>query len=203
MRWPVLASGDPALLDRMPVGILVYRYEELLFVNRTVLAWTGYPDLAALRAAGGLEASVPQRGDGRARSSPGGDGRRFSLIARGGERMPVEARLFVIHWDGDSAFATLLFKSAADERIRSLEGAVGQARTLAQELRSSARSGRGRGPGGRSRRRDPVRSRRRQGVPRPWRPHPRRGVVRNPVRAGCPRRYLRRNSPPSPAAAGP
>ena len=130
---PVLASGDPALLDRMPVGILVYRYEELLFANRTVLAWTGYPDLAALRAAGGLEALFPRRGWARS-LHPAATGRRLSLIARGGERMPVEARLFVIHWDSDSAFATLLFKSAADERIRSLEGAVGQARTLAQEF---------------------------------------------------------------------
>jgi signal transduction histidine kinase len=67
-------------------------------------------------------------------AQPGGDGRRLSLIAQGGERTPVEARLFVIHWDDDSAFATVLFKSAADERIRSLEGAVGQARTLAQDF---------------------------------------------------------------------
>ena len=58
------ASDDPALLDRMPVGILVYRYEELLFANRTSLAWTGYPDLAALRAAGGLEALFPDAGVG-------------------------------------------------------------------------------------------------------------------------------------------
>jgi PAS domain S-box-containing protein len=130
---PAVVSGDLVLLDRMPVGILVYRYEELLFANRTVLAWTGYPDLAALRGAGGLEALFPSAGMG-ALAQPGGDGRRLSLIARGGERMPVEARLFVIHWDGDSAFATLLFKSAADERIRSLEGAVGQVRTLAQDF---------------------------------------------------------------------
>jgi signal transduction histidine kinase len=132
---PALASDDSALLDRMPVGILVYRYEELLFANRMVLAWTGYPDLPALRSAGGLEALFPSAGMG-ALAQPGGDGRRLSLIARRGERIPVEARLFVIHWDGDSAFATLLFRSAADERIRSLEAAVGQARTLAQEFES-------------------------------------------------------------------
>ena len=127
------AADDPALLDRMPVGILVYRYEELLFANRMALAWTGYADLSALRAAGGLEALFPDAGVG-ALAPSGGDGRRLSLAARGGERMPVEARLFAIHWKGESAFATLLFKSAADERIRSLEGAVGQATALAQEL---------------------------------------------------------------------
>jgi signal transduction histidine kinase len=132
---PVLASDDPALLDRMPVGILVYRYEELLFANRLALAWTGYPDLAALRTAGGLEALFPDAGVG-ALAPSAGDGRRLSLATRGGEPMPIEARLFAIHWEGESAFATLLFKSAADERIRSLEAAVGQAKTLAQEFES-------------------------------------------------------------------
>jgi signal transduction histidine kinase len=130
---PVLASDDPALLDRMPVGILVYRYEELLFANRTALTWTGYPDLPALCAAGGLEALFPDAGVG-ALAPSAGDGRRLALAARSGERMPVEARLFAVHWDGQSAFATLLFKSAADERIRSVEGAVGQAKALAREL---------------------------------------------------------------------
>jgi signal transduction histidine kinase len=130
---PVLASDDPALLDRMPVGILVYRYEELLFANRTALTWTGYPDLPALRAAGGLEALFPDAGVG-ALAPSASDGRRLALATGSGERMPVEARLFAVHWDGQSAFATLLFKSAADERIRSVEGAVGQAKALAREL---------------------------------------------------------------------
>ena len=129
----VLASDDPALLDRMPVGILVYRYEELLFANRAALAWSGYPDLPTLRAAGGLEALFPDAGVG-ALAPSAGDGRRLALATRGGERMPVEARLFAIHWDGQSAFATLLFKSAADDRIRSIEGAVGQAKALAREV---------------------------------------------------------------------
>jgi PAS domain S-box-containing protein len=130
---PVLASDDPALLDRMLVGILVYRYEELLFANRTALTWTGYPDLPALRTAGGLEALFPDAGVG-ALAPSAGDGRRLALATRSGERMPVEARLFAVHWDGQSAFATLLFKSAADERIRSVEGAVGQAKALAREF---------------------------------------------------------------------
>ena len=125
------ASDDPALLDRMPAGILVYRYEELLFANRTALAWTGYPDLAALRAAGGLEALFPDAGVG-ALAPSAGDGRRLALATRGGERVPVEARLFAIHWEDQSAFATLLFRSAADERMRSVESADGQAK--AREL---------------------------------------------------------------------
>jgi signal transduction histidine kinase len=130
---PVLASDDPTLLDRVPAGILVYRYEELLFANRSALAWTGYPDLPALRAAGGLEALFPDAGVG-ALAPSSGDGGHLALATRGGERMPVEARLFAIHWDGEPAFATLLFKSAAEERIRSSEGAVGQAKALAREL---------------------------------------------------------------------
>jgi signal transduction histidine kinase len=129
----VLASEDPALLDRMPAGILIYRYEELLFANRMALTWTGYPDLPALRAAGGLEALFPDAGVG-ALAPSASDGRRLALATRGGERMPVEARLFAIHWDGQSAFATLLFRSAADERIGTIEDGTGQAKALTREL---------------------------------------------------------------------
>jgi signal transduction histidine kinase len=130
---PVLASDDPALLERMPVGILVYRHEELLFANRSALAWTGYSDLPTLRAAGGLEALFPDAEVGVLAPSDGG-GERLSLVTRGRERMPVEVRLFAIRWEGEAAFAALLFKGAADARIRSVEGAVGQAKALAWEF---------------------------------------------------------------------
>lgn len=40
------------LLERLPVGVLVYRGGEVLFASRAFLTLTGYPDLAALSAAG-------------------------------------------------------------------------------------------------------------------------------------------------------
>jgi signal transduction histidine kinase len=130
---PVFAADDHPLLNRLPVGILVYRYEEILFANRAFLAWTGYPDLLALRMAGGLDALFLEAGVG-ALADSGEGGKRLAIATRDGEKVPFEGRLFAIHWDGESAFAVLLFKTAAHEQIRAAEAALGQAEALAREL---------------------------------------------------------------------
>lgn len=130
---PVFAADDHPLLNRLPVGILVYRYETLLFANRAFLAWTGYPDLQALTMAGGLDALFLDAGVG-ALAGSGEGGRRLAVTTRGGEKVPVEGRLFAIHWDGESAFAVLLFKSAAHEQVRTAEAALAQADARSHEL---------------------------------------------------------------------
>jgi PAS domain len=47
-------EGQP-IFDRLPVGILVYRLNTLIYANRAFLDWTGYPSLEALSEAGGLD----------------------------------------------------------------------------------------------------------------------------------------------------
>jgi PAS domain-containing protein len=47
-----------AILERLPVGILIHRADALLYANRAFLEWTGYADLDAVAAAGGLERLV-------------------------------------------------------------------------------------------------------------------------------------------------
>ncbi len=130
---PVFAADDHPLLNRLPVGILVYRYEEILFANRAFLAWTGYPDLLALRMAGGLDALFLDAGVG-ALADSGEGGKRLAIATRDGDKVPFEGRLFAIHWDGESAFAVLLFKTAAHEQIRAAEAALGRAEARAHEL---------------------------------------------------------------------
>jgi signal transduction histidine kinase len=130
---PVFAPGDHPLLNRLPVGILVYRYEELLFANRAFLAWTGYPDLAAMRMAGGLDALFLDAGVG-ALADSGQDGRHLAIATRDGDTVPVDGRLFAIHWDGEQAFAVLLFRTAAHEQMRATEVALARAEALAREL---------------------------------------------------------------------
>jgi signal transduction histidine kinase len=129
----VFAPDDHPLLNRLPVGILVYRYEALLFANRAFLAWTGYPDLQALTVAGGLDALFLDAGVG-ALADSGEGGRRLAIATRAGDRVPVEGRLFAIHWDGESAFAVMLFKTAAHEQVRAAETALEQARARSREL---------------------------------------------------------------------
>jgi signal transduction histidine kinase len=130
---PVFAADDHPLLNRLPVGILVYRYEALLFANRAFLAWTGYPDLQALMMAGGLDALFLDAGVG-ALAGSGEGGRRLAIATRDGDRVPVEGRLFAIHWDGESAFAVMLFKTAAHEQVRAAETALEQVKAQSHEL---------------------------------------------------------------------
>ena len=47
-------EGRP-ILDRLPVGVLVYRLDELIYANRAFLDWTGYRRCEALAEAGGLD----------------------------------------------------------------------------------------------------------------------------------------------------
>jgi PAS domain-containing protein len=56
------ASGERVLFDRLPLGIVVHRGEQVLFANRAVLEWTGLSDIETLRREGGLHrlfAGVP------------------------------------------------------------------------------------------------------------------------------------------------
>jgi hypothetical protein len=63
------AAQDLQLFDRLPVGVLVYRLDRLLYANRAFFASTGYDDLHALTEAGGLDALTVEAGAGSASST--------------------------------------------------------------------------------------------------------------------------------------
>jgi len=132
---PADGSNDRALLHRLPIGILVYRLDELLFANRAFLAMAGYADLRALTAAGGLDALFVESGIG-ALADTGEGGRRLAIATRSGNQLPVEGRLFAISWSGEPAFAVLLAKTEANERIQAAEAALRHAEGEARELRT-------------------------------------------------------------------
>ena len=56
------------ILDRLPVGILVYRLNNLIYANRAFLDWTGYPSLDSLAEAGGLDSLFIETKDAPARA---------------------------------------------------------------------------------------------------------------------------------------
>ncbi len=130
---PAFAADDRALLDRLPIGIVVYRYEEMLFANRTLLGWAGYPDLPALQTEGDLDALFPDDGLG-ALMEAGDSGAQIVVTTRDGDRVPVEGRLFPVFWEGSSAFAAMVLRTGAQDRIRSLEAALARTETVAREL---------------------------------------------------------------------
>ncbi|WP_338692234.1 PAS domain-containing protein [Bradyrhizobium sp. 26S5] len=109
---------DRALLDLLPVGILIYRLDRLLYANHAFLTRVGYDSLHGLEAAGGLDALYVEPGVSQA-SSTSGTGTPVTISANqnGGsdaESVSAEARLHTITWDDDSALA-LIFSRTLEE----------------------------------------------------------------------------------------
>ncbi|MDR3423337.1 MAG: HAMP domain-containing sensor histidine kinase [Xanthobacteraceae bacterium] len=128
----------PGLLDRIPLGVLIYRRDALLYANRHFLELSDYQSLEALAAAGGLNALFADpAADALAQS---GGAQSLSVMTSGGERRPVEGRLFTVPWGEGSALALILSNGEAAERRRttalSLSAAQGELRELRTRLES-------------------------------------------------------------------
>jgi PAS domain S-box-containing protein len=106
---------DRALLDLLPVGVLIYRLDRLLYANSAFLERIGYRDLQALEEAGGLDALYVEPGVSNASStSDTGTPVRISATQASPEHAApaaTDARLYTIAWDGDAALA-LIFSGA-------------------------------------------------------------------------------------------
>jgi len=89
------------VLDRLPVGILIYRLNELIYANRLFLRWTGYASVAALARAGGIESLLIGSGSVEPGEAP------FTITSSQGESVPVAGHLFSVPWEGDKAFALI------------------------------------------------------------------------------------------------
>ncbi|MDB5652789.1 MAG: sensor signal transduction histidine kinase [Tardiphaga sp.] len=87
------APREQALLDLLPVPVLVTRHDRMLHANPAFLDMMGYPSMSALEAAGGLDAHYAERDDGAA-------------------NVPTDVRAFAIDWDGEAAEG-LIFGTAS------------------------------------------------------------------------------------------
>jgi signal transduction histidine kinase len=133
-----LSASESVLLDRIPVGVLIYQHDSLVYANRYFLEMSGYPSIDALVAAGGLS-SLFAEPEGGALAQRGG-ARLLSVLANGGERRPVEGRLFTVPWGGVAAVALILTDGDAEVRRRdaalSLNAAENEIRELTTRLQS-------------------------------------------------------------------
>jgi PAS domain S-box-containing protein len=130
------ATGDEStILDRLPVGVLLYRHNKLIYANRTLLDWTGYQNLDALAQAGGLDQLFSEPG---LDLMPETGAKSLAITNSSGEQLPVEGRLFQVPWENESALALVLMlaSSATDDRQRVAEMALRHAEAEARELHS-------------------------------------------------------------------
>jgi signal transduction histidine kinase len=131
---PPAAVIDPSLLDRLPIGVLVYRHDALLYANRHFLETTGYDDLTALEAAGGLNTLFVERSADALAESTGAQA--LSIMTRRGDMVAVDGRLFSVPWNGASALALILSNGLNAVGRRATELALAAAET---ELRNAKR----------------------------------------------------------------
>ena len=128
------AAAEHVLLDRIPIGILIYRHDGLLYANRHFLEWTGYESLAALEAAGGLSSLFAGPVTGALAETSGAQS--LSIVTRGGDRLPAEGRMFTLPWNGSSALALILTNGQAAAGHRETETALRSAENENRELKS-------------------------------------------------------------------
>lgn len=100
------SQTDLALFDRLPVGVLIYRLDRLLYANRPFLNQVGYHDLQSLTEAGGLDALFVEPGVSAA-SSTSDTGTPVRISSERSSSPPADASLHAITWDGEQAMSLI------------------------------------------------------------------------------------------------
>jgi signal transduction histidine kinase len=108
-------GGETLVLNRLPLGILVFRDQQILFANRAITEMVGYGSVETLRAAG-LASVFPAAGPEGQQAGPVNH-----LVQRDGTLVPVTARLQSISWQGRPA---LMLSASATEVRTGHEAAV-------------------------------------------------------------------------------
>ncbi|MGB8627896.1 MAG: PAS domain-containing sensor histidine kinase [Xanthobacteraceae bacterium] len=128
---PFAETGlELALLDRVPLGVLVCRDATLLYANRHFLEWSGYDSAAAIETAGGLPmlfAEPSAGGSALAETSA----QSLAIKSAQGDKLPVEGRMFRVPWNGSAAIALILTNDQFEAAVRHAERAL---RTAEREL---------------------------------------------------------------------
>jgi PAS domain-containing protein len=131
---PPAAALEQTLLDRIPVGILLYRHDSLLFANRHFLEWSGYGSLDAIAKSGGLNTLFA--GPAAARPAENNGLQRFSIRAQSGRELPAEGRMFTVPWQGSSALALVLTGSETELALEKFRRALAAAESENREIKS-------------------------------------------------------------------
>jgi signal transduction histidine kinase len=126
---PVALGGEAFVLNRLSLGILVFRDQQVLFANRALTDLTGYESIESLRASG-IDAIFPA-----VEAVAGGAGPLHHLVRRDGALVPVNARIQTISWHGKSA---VMLSASLAESTLGHEAAV---RAFAEVLADASEDG--------------------------------------------------------------
>ena len=122
---PAVTDQTRPFLDRLPIGVLVYRLSHLLYANTAFLDWAGSESLDALAEAGGLDSLMIESGDIAIEE---GGRKSFEIASMNDEKRVAEARLLQVPWDGELAFALLTMPPGEDAGAKAtLDAARAQA----------------------------------------------------------------------------
>jgi signal transduction histidine kinase len=145
--WLTQGSDAHALVDKLPLGVLIYRFDTLFYANRSFLDQVGYATLQAFVDAGGLDSLFIETEGG----NPNSGSQNLTITTGRGDQVPVEGRLFSIPWNGESALALVLVgasqvretvpaaalppQTSAEDlaRIAELEASIAEAKRIADE----------------------------------------------------------------------
>jgi PAS domain S-box-containing protein len=98
-------DAERPLLDRLPVGVLIYRHSHFIYANPSFLTWTGHKTLSDFSEAGGLDMLFIETHE---QGGESGSGQSLRIANPAEEQTPVDARLFTIPYDGTTAMALVL-----------------------------------------------------------------------------------------------
>ena len=99
------AGLDTSIMENLPVAIVIYNSEEILFANHSLLEASQYQSTQELEAAGGIETILSPVSDGE-------DGTpNYYLTTKHGKRTPINPVLHTVPWAGEKALLISFAKS--------------------------------------------------------------------------------------------
>ncbi len=105
------AGLDTSIMENLPVAIIVYNSEEILFANQSLLEASGYETTNELEAAGGIETILTPISVDDDEAVPN-----YCLTTKSGERTPISPVLHTVPWAGEKAL--LISFAILDEPVQ-------------------------------------------------------------------------------------
>lgn len=122
-------NAERMVLDRLPLGVIIYHERTILYANRAALEISGRSSLDELKARDGVESLFAQGANGLE-----SDDGSMVLLRPDGTRVAVAGRLQSVRWDGQAAAMLSIREHGpldSEERERAHDAALTSAAAIA------------------------------------------------------------------------